>query len=101
MFRVDATFQSKQRVFADKNIARTAPVYAPYEFMPSKTLVNARVALRNVELGRGNLEVAVWSKNLFNSRKPLYPFDFGGIMYTSSYEPARTYGVDLIFKFNP
>ncbi len=101
LMRMDATFQSRQRVFADVNAATATPVFANYLYLPSKVLANARVALQDIEVGGMDLELALWSKNLFDSKKPLYPFDFGGIMLTSSYETARTYGLDVIIKFKP
>ena len=50
--------------------------------------------------GGTDVELAVWGKNLFDNKKGLYPFDFGQVLFSGNFEPARTFGVDLIFKFN-
>ena len=101
MIRGDMTFQSKSRVINDPDIETRFPIFAPYEFIPSKQLVNTRIALRDIEIGGASVEIAGWSKNLFNNRKPIYPFQYPNFLMTTSYEQARTYGVDLIIKFNP
>ena len=43
------------------------PAFAPYEFIPNKQLVNGRIALRDVEIGGGKWEFALWGKNILNS----------------------------------
>lgn len=101
MFRLDATFQSKTRVIEDPHIKTRMPIFGPYEFIPSKTIVNGRVALRDIDMGGANVEVGVWAKNLFNNRLPLYSFQYPNFLMTMSYEQARTYGLDVIVKFNP
>ncbi len=100
-FRVDMTFQSKSRVLDDPDTRIVNPVFAPFEFIPPKQIVNARIALRDVDVGGANLELGLWSKNLFDNKKPLYPFQYPNFLMTTTYEPARTYGLDVIVKFNP
>jgi len=102
--RLDANFQGKYRGIADANVGvPTAPTYiaafAPFEFVPSQWTVNGRVALRNIEIGGGNAEVGVWARNLFNNDKPLFPFQFGDILLTSSYAQPRTFGLDVVVRF--
>jgi len=99
--RVDMTFQSKTRVLQAAGIPIDFPAFAPFEFIPSKQLVNARLALRDIDVGGANVELAVWSKNLFDNKKPLYPFQYPYFLMTTLYEPARTFGLDVIVKFNP
>ncbi|RYD61173.1 MAG: TonB-dependent receptor, partial [Verrucomicrobiaceae bacterium] len=43
LFRLDATYQSKTRVIEDPQIKTRLPIFGPYEFINSKTFVNARV----------------------------------------------------------
>ncbi len=102
-FRLDATYQSKNRAFGFKDMATvpSSAVFAPYEYIPSKIIVNGRIALRDIEFDNGgNLEIAAWGKNLFDNKDGLYPFDFGQILFSGNFEQARTVGVDLIYKFN-
>jgi hypothetical protein len=64
--------------------------------------VNGRVALRDIDMrGGGKLEVGLWAKNLLNNKDVLYSFNFADILVTQSYQPARTYGLDVIVRFNP
>ncbi|MCB2048258.1 MAG: TonB-dependent receptor [Novosphingobium sp.] len=102
MFRLDATYQSRTRIINDVNYATNVPAFAPYAFAPTKTIVNGRVALRDIDMNGGaNLEIGLWARNLFDSKKPLYAFQFGTFFFTASYEQARTYGLDVIVRFNP
>jgi iron complex outermembrane recepter protein len=99
-FRTDATYQSKSRNFAYTDLATRAPVFAPYEFTPTKVIVNGRIALKGIEFDGADVEIAAWAKNLFDNKMSLYSFDFGQNMLSGNYEQARTFGLDLIFKFN-
>jgi iron complex outermembrane receptor protein len=107
-FRTDATYQSRQRSFAQTDLATfrdargvaTSAVFVPYEFLESKVIVNGRVALKGIEFAGTDVELAVWGKNLFDSKKGLYPFDFGHVLYSGNFQPARTFGLDLSIKFN-
>jgi len=104
VFRLDANYQGKYRIIGDNNVDNPASAtyiaaFAPLEFSPARWLVNGRVALRDIEVGGGNVEIGVWGRNLFNVDKPLFPFQFGTILFTNSYEPARTFGADVILKF--
>ncbi len=101
LFRVDTTFQSKSRVIEDPQIKTRLPVFGPYEFIQSKAIVNGRVALRDVDMGGANVEVGLWARNLLNNRQPVYSFAYPNFLMTMSYEQARTYGLDVIVKFNP
>ena len=58
------------------------------------TLVNARVALRDVSVGPGSLDVALWSKNLTDEEYILVTTGAG-----TSFNPPATFGVDLIYEF--
>jgi iron complex outermembrane receptor protein len=101
LIRADMIFQSKSRVIGAHQVVVDFPVFAPYEFIPAKQLVNARLALRDVSIGGANWEFGLWAKNLFDNKKPLYPFQYPYFLMTTSYEKARTYGLDVIVKFNP
>jgi outer membrane receptor protein involved in Fe transport len=78
------------------------PALAPYEFTKGRAIVNGRVALRDIDMrGGGRLEVGLWAKNLLDNKDVLYAFNFGEILMTSSFQQARTYGLDVIVRFNP
>ncbi|MBV1916748.1 MAG: TonB-dependent receptor [Sphingomonadaceae bacterium] len=99
LLRADMIFQSKARVLSSHKSTLDFPVFAPFEFSPAKQIVNARIALRDIEMGGANWEIALWSKNLLDNKKPLYLFQYPYFLMTSSYERARTYGIDLSVKF--
>lgn len=99
LFRIDGNYQGKFRVIPFTDVATVQPVFAPYEFSPSRWIVNSRIALRDIKIGAGEFEVGLWSRNLFDNKAPLYTLPFGDIAINSSYQPARTYGVDFIAKF--
>jgi iron complex outermembrane receptor protein len=98
-FRVDANYQGKFRAIPNPNIETFMPVFAPYEFNAARWIVNSRVALRDVQIGSARTEVALWAKNLLNNKDATYPLLFGDIQHNSSFQPARTYGVDVIINF--
>ncbi|MCB2076734.1 MAG: TonB-dependent receptor [Novosphingobium sp.] len=81
------------------------PAYAPGNFaenirgIPANWRVNARVALKNLNLGGVKSELAAWSKNLTNSRVKGYGVNLSQIMAQANYTPARTYGLDLTIDF--
>ena len=61
-------------------------------------VVNSRVALRDIKLSRGDLEVAVWAKNLTNSDRPAFPTNLT-FAVAGTYEDARTFGLDVIYNY--
>ncbi|HKX80451.1 MAG TPA: TonB-dependent receptor [Novosphingobium sp.] len=95
MFRVDGAWRSRSRQLP--NPAYPAP-WEPIIFSDAMWLVNARVALRDFDLAGAKAELALWGRNLTDSDNPGQPIDFQ-FMATSTYQEARTYGVDLTFKF--
>ena len=100
LFRLDALYQGRYRAITDPDIATNVPAFAPYEFSPSRWLLNARIALRDIPLGnRAKAELAGFGRNLTNNRDPNFPFPFGNILFSDAYQTARTYGVELTFKY--
>jgi iron complex outermembrane recepter protein len=60
--------------------------------------VNARAALRHINLAGIDAEIAVWGRNLIDARyrtSALF-LPWGN---TSTYEPPRTYGIDFTIEF--
>jgi len=97
--RVDANYQGKFRSIPDPDVEINMPVFAPYEFTPSRWIVNARAAVRDLKLAGADAEVGLWARNLFDNKDAAYSLLFGDFEHNSSYQPARTFGVDLILQF--
>lgn len=97
-FRGDARYQSSMST-------ATYPLTPSYRTwasgileVPSYWLFNARVALKNLNLGGVDTELAVWGKNLSNERHANYGLNLG-VIAAANYIPARTYGMDLNISF--
>ena len=101
LFRIDGLWQGPYFEGTDgaNQINPANASLLPYDINPGRWLVNARVALKDINIGPATGEIAVWARNLFDNKDPLYSFGFAKILSTSSYQPARTFGVDVILKF--
>jgi len=69
------------------------------EFSPASWVVNARAALKKIDLGFGQGEVGLWGRNLTDNDQPTYSLNLGGIAQTANFMEARSYGIDLIFQY--
>jgi iron complex outermembrane receptor protein len=61
----------------------------------------ARLSWRDIELGGGTMEVALWGKNLLDDAAIIYGFDgcaFGG-GFCAYRTPPRTYGLEVRFNY--
>lgn len=100
-FRADSTWTSDVNLAFNPDL----PAYHPGAFaetireIPSNWRVNARIALRDLDIGGINTELALWSKNLTNSRVKGYAVNLSQIVAQANYTPARTYGLDLTIDF--
>lgn len=68
----------------------------------SQLLINGRVAVGNIPVGGGKVEIAGWVKNLTDNKLPAVLTAFSGAnpaLVSANYTPARTFGLDLSFKF--
>jgi iron complex outermembrane receptor protein len=81
------------------NPALNIPAYANYLSAPPTWVVNGRAVLGGFKWQGVDGEVAVWSKNLTNDRSMNYPIIIPGVVAATSYQNARTFGVDLNFKY--
>jgi iron complex outermembrane receptor protein len=100
----------------DWTIARTGygnwDLHVRASQIDDRSLVNARLALSEIELGGGMLQFALWGQNLTDEDYRINTIPFGGVDqrvdpnggsgvgWTTSYfgEP-RTYGVELTYSF--
>lgn len=96
--RGDARWQNDMSLKANPGSPEFS-TYAPGGGMvPAYWVLNGRVALKDLDLGGVNTELAVWGRNLTNNRSSNYALSLGMIV-AGNYIPARTYGVDLTVKF--
>jgi iron complex outermembrane recepter protein len=96
--RTDALYQSGYRTVANPDVQRARGVPDEHLSVPGYWKVNARAALKNVNIGGIDTEFAIWGRNLTDTRyrtSTLF-LPWGN---TSTYEPPRTYGVDVIIQF--
>lgn len=98
MFRVDANGRGKVRMESNPKRPLEIPGYQIMEFQPAQMIINARVALRHIAVGPLEAELALWSRNLTNDRSIQYPLTTV-VEAASSFQQARTFGVDLALKF--
>ena len=95
LFRVDGVWRARMRTLPN---ATYPAAFDDLVYSDAMWLVNARIALRDIEIGGSKAELSVWGKNLTDSDNPLQPIDFR-FAGSTNYQPARTYGVDLVFEF--
>lgn len=96
-FRIDASWHDKE--LTDPFLVyQQMPQYAVLKYSPATWLVNARVSLDHVRLPMGEVQLALWAKNLTNANESVFP-DIFGFIGTTEFQPARTFGVDANFKF--
>ncbi len=95
--RIDANYRSKQRF--DPLVVEPIVQFRPLMFTPATWLVNGRVALQGFKVAGVDAEVAVWGKNLTNNKAPVFANIVGNFIASSSFEAARTVGVDLTFDY--
>ena len=94
VLRADANYRSTQYATgilvnaAIEDAMRVGPVW----------IVNARVVLSDIKLMSTTAEVALWARNLTNDKSITFGAPFPWYA-TGMYERARTYGVDVSFKF--
>ena len=97
-FRVDALgrssyFMTSKPVQDLRDPSRAAAVVNPADFK-----VNGRIALKSIPVGPVKAELALWGKNIFDrSSFNSVLFLFTG--WAVTYDPARSFGVDLGISF--
>ncbi|TVV74716.1 TonB-dependent receptor [Sphingomonas solaris] len=88
----------RDRFRTDSNEIRNNPNYATLRFSPAQQLVNARAALTDIGLGPVKAEVALWGRNLTNEKQQTFGL-IAGFISSAEYQEARTYGIDVSFRF--
>lgn len=62
-------------------------------------LTNARLSLAEIQMGGGEMEIALWGKNLFNSKFQLFDVTIRGRNTYGMFNEQRTWGVEARVKF--
>jgi len=75
-----------------------------WDYANERTLINARISLRDVELGccngDGKLSVSLWGKNLSDKEYINWGIDFGSLGFAGAvYGEPRTYGLDFVYTY--
>ncbi|AMN46252.1 hypothetical protein ACG33_03850 [Steroidobacter denitrificans] len=101
--RVDGQFKGKYLMTSDLTpgagpTAQEDPALRKAATSPDQWLVNARLALSDIELRNARLGVSLWGKNVFNNRH-IAQYVPAGFIGLAIYEQARTYGLDLTVDF--
>jgi iron complex outermembrane receptor protein len=98
-FRMDAMWRSRMLVDPNPDIGLIVPEFAPYAYAPATWVVNGRIALEDIPAGPGKATVALWVRNLTDDRSMTFPTGLTTFLRTTSFQPARTFGVDVSFKY--
>jgi iron complex outermembrane recepter protein len=64
----------------------------------SFSLLSASVLLSQISVGKGNLSIQAWGKNLQDEEYPLHAFDFG-VFQLSYFNEPRSYGLDITYEY--
>jgi iron complex outermembrane receptor protein len=83
----------------DSMVTHSAP--PQYDACPSYVVFNGRLQFMDIPLQKGSLDIALYSRNLFNRQYRVFGIDLGGLGYTvDNYGDPRTFGVQLTYNFN-
>ena len=103
--RTDASYRSSE-ILASYATALN-PSFAAVDHTGPTWLVNARVALEHLSFAHTNVDVALWVQNLTDDKSPSFSlflplnpaFPYNGTDGATSYQEARTFGVDLSLTY--
>jgi iron complex outermembrane receptor protein len=100
---VDYTHSDAYYNFADPLDPVTLTTYSAQTTKAEESnIVDVRLRLTKVKAGAGEIEASLWSQNVFNEAYRTFGIDFGpnfGHAVISNYNPPRTYGLDVVFRF--
>ncbi len=85
--------------FKDEYTPYVTPAQQAVSQMPDHQILNARLALQDIRVGgSGQLEVALWGKNMTDEEYRIMATPFGNWTVSTFGEP-RTYGLEAIYSF--
>jgi iron complex outermembrane receptor protein len=93
-FRVDTAYRSK---FAGTSNDLSAQLIGKAN-VGAAWLVNGRIALTELAVAGHKAEIAVWGRNLTDNKSVTFPVATP-MIYSATFQRARTYGVDVSFDF--
>jgi iron complex outermembrane receptor protein len=97
MLRADGNYRS--RVYFDANRDRGVAAFANTVSSGASWIVNGRAALRHLKISGVDAEFAVWGRNITNNKSPVFVLNIGNFSAGGTFEPARTFGADLILNW--
>jgi iron complex outermembrane receptor protein len=98
MVRMDANWRSTI-LFNNRELAQVIPAYASFISTPATWLVNGRATLSGFKAGPMDAEVSIWAKNITDDKSPNYVLLIPGLTASANYQEARTFGIDVDFKY--
>lgn len=96
--RLDANWRSRIEL-TNGVIANLIPAYAEFVSVPSTWIVNARATLAGFRMHGVDAQVSLWAKNLTDDKSLNYALLIPQLVAAGNYQPARTFGVDVDFKY--
>ncbi len=94
--RLDGNWHAKYLLENNPDII--APVFKPYNYSPAAWILNGRVAIKDINIGHVNVELAAWGRNLTQNRNMTYALALAGAL-GGNFQAARTLGVDLKLRY--
>lgn len=97
-FNVSGNWRDKMRLHPNPNAGRFIPNYDDMEYSEAGWVVNARLALLDIDLAPMKGEVAVWGRNLTDNDDPIYALLFG-FSNSGNFLESRSFGADFIVRY--
>ena len=97
-FRMDMLYRSYLNLTSSPNVRRTQGFPENSLGSPAHVKVNGRIALKNLDIGGAKTELAVWGRNITNTK-----YSNSNLFLPTgtavNYDPARTFGAELSIEF--
>jgi iron complex outermembrane receptor protein len=92
--RIEADYVSN----ANGSTPNSTAAVAQATQIPARTIINGRLGLAGFQIGSGEGEIALFARNLTNNKAINYDFNSAANIPVN-FQPARTYGIDLLVSF--
>lgn len=97
-YSISANWRDKMRLHPNPNAGTVIPNYKDMEYSDAGWVVNARIAIREIQLESLKGELAVWGKNLTDNDDPIYGLLYG-FANGGNFMESRSVGVDFIVRY--
>lgn len=96
---VDANYHGKS--IGGGQTLKVRPMEADPSFIPSYTLINARLSLQELKIGPGQGEIGLWGQNLSDRDTAQFAVNLADSLgiATARFLTPRTYGFDFRYQF--